>query len=73
MGSSTSSTLVTADARLSSMATKPLVGMEWMVSVDGIMTGGGVAMWMGDDGIMVMTLGDDIVFLSASLARTAFQ
>jgi len=36
------------------------------------MTGGGVAIWTGDEGIMVVTCGDDIVFLSASSARTAF-
>ncbi len=72
MGSSTSSTLVAADARLSSMAMKLLVGMEWIMLVDGIITGGGVAMWMGDDGTIVVTPGDDIVFLSASSARTAF-
>jgi len=46
--------------------------MERIMLVDGIITGGGVAMWTGDDRIMVVTLGEDIIFLSASLARTAF-
>jgi len=72
MGSSTSLTLVAAAERLSNIATKPLVGMEWMVSADGIITGGGVAMWTGEDGMIVVTHGDDMVFLSASSARTAF-
>ena len=55
------------------MATKPLVGIEQIVSADRIMTGGGVAMWTGEDGMMVVTCGDDIVFLLASSARTAFR
>ncbi len=55
------------------MVMKLSVGMEWMVLADEIMTGGGVVMWMGDDGMIVVTLGEDIVFLSASSARTAFR
>jgi len=44
-----------------------------MVLAEGIMTGGGVAIGTGDEGIMVVTHGDDIVFLWASSARTAFR
>jgi len=44
-----------------------------MVSAEGIITGGGVAMCMGEEGIMVVTRGEHIVSLLASLARTALQ
>jgi len=47
--------------------------MEQMVLAAGIMTGGGIAICMGDEGMMVVTWGDDILFLSASSARTACQ
>jgi len=73
MGSSTASTLVAALARLSSMVTKLMSGASRIMSADGIMTGGGVAMWTGDDGIMVVMRGDDILSLSASAARTALR
>ncbi len=39
--------------------------------MDGITTGGGVAIWMGDEGITVVTQGEDILSLLASVARTA--
>src|SRR6266702_8898664 len=73
MGSSTTSTLVAALARLSSMVTKLESGISWIISAEGISTGGGVAMCTGDDGMMVVTRGEEILSLSASAARTALQ
>jgi len=73
MGSSTSSTLVAALARLSSMVTKLESGTSQIMSAEGISTGGGVAMCTGDEGMMVVTRGDDILSLSASAARTALR
>ncbi len=43
------------------------------MSADGISTGGGVAMCTGDEGMMVVTRGEDILSLSASAARTALR
>ncbi len=60
-------------ARLLSMVTNASVGIDRTVSADGIITGGGVAIWMGDNGTMVVTQGEDIVSLWASSARTAFR
>ncbi len=48
---------------------KLALGISLMVSAEGIMMGGGVAMWTGEDGMMVVTLGEHIVSLLASLAR----
>src|SRR6266702_2560915 len=73
MGSSTISILVAALARLSSMSTKVAWGASLIVSADGIISGGGVAMWTGDDGIAVVTRGHDIISLWASAARTALR
>jgi len=70
MGSSTISIRVVALARLSSMVTKLKSGASRIMSAEGIMTGGGVAMCTGEEGMMVVTLGDEIVSLWASLART---
>ena len=52
------------------MSTKVAWGASLIVSADGIMSGGGVAMCTGDEGMTVVTLGEDIVSLWASLART---
>ncbi len=46
------------------------LGSAW-VAAD-TLTGGGVAMGMGDEGMMVVTRGEDILSLLALLARTAF-
>src|SRR6266571_5963752 len=73
MGSSTSLTLVAALARLSSMVTKLESGASLIMSAEGMMTGGGIAIWTGDEGMMVVTRGDDILSLSASAARTALR
>src|SRR6266571_3093908 len=73
MDSSTISTLVAALARLSSMVTKLESGASRIMSADGMSTGGGVAMCTGDEGIMVVTRGEDILSLSASAARTALR
>src|SRR6266702_6755524 len=73
MGSSTSSIRVAALARLSSMVTKLASGTSRIMSVDGMSISGGVAMCTGDEGMMVVTRGDDILSLSASAARTALQ
>ncbi len=40
---------------------------------EGMSTGGGVAMCTGDEGMMVVTQGEDILSLSASAARTALR
>ncbi len=40
---------------------------------EGIITGGGVAMCTGDEGMIVITQGEDIVSLVASAARTVLQ
>jgi len=71
MGSSIISIQVAALARLSSIVTKLVSRASRIMSADGIITGGGVAMWTGDEGIIVVTRGEDIVSLAASLARTA--
>ena len=60
-----------APARLSSIATKLALGISLIMSAEGIMTGGGVAMWMGEEGTIVVTHGEHTVSLLASLARTA--
>src|SRR6266702_3549495 len=73
MGSSTISTLVAVLARLSSMVTKLESGASRIMSAEGMSTGGGVAMGTGEDGITVVTRGDDILSLSASIARTALR
>src|SRR6266702_2627649 len=73
MGSSTISTLVAALARLSSMVTKLESGASWIMSAEGISTGGGVAICTGDEGIIVVTRGEDILSLSASAARTVLR
>ena|SRR6266702_1166470 len=73
MGSSTISTLVAALARLSSIVTKLESGASRIISAEGMSTGGGVAMCTGDEGMMVMTRGEDILSLSASAARTALR
>src|SRR6266702_6660701 len=71
MGSSTISILVAALAMLSIMVTKLESGASRIISVEGMSTGGGVAMCTGDVGIMVVTRGEEILSLSASAARTA--
>ncbi len=71
MGSSTISILVAALARLSSMVTKLKSGVSRIILADGMINGGGVAMWMGDEGIMVVILGEDRLSLWALFARTA--
>ncbi len=43
------------------------------MSAEGMSTGGGVAICTGDEGITVVTRGEDILSLSASAARTALQ
>jgi len=43
------------------------------MSADGMTTGGGVAMCTGDDGIIVVIQGEDMLSLAASLARTALR
>src|SRR6266702_1636012 len=73
MGSSTILTLVAAPARLSSIVMKLESGASRIMSAEGISTGGGVAMCTGDEGMMVVTRGDDILSLSASAARTALR
>src|SRR6266702_7794924 len=73
MGSSTISTLVAALARLSSMFMKLESGASRIMSAEGMMTGGGVAMCIGDEGMTVVTRGEDILSLSASAARTALR
>src|SRR6266702_2256353 len=73
MGSSTTSTLVAALAKLSSMVTKLESGASRIMSAEGISTGGGVAMCTGDEGMIVVTWGEDILSLSASAARTALR
>ncbi len=49
------------------------LGASRIMLAEGISTGGGVAMCTGDEGMMVVTRGDDILSLSASAARTALQ
>src|SRR6266702_3061322 len=73
MGSSTISTLVAALARLSSMVMKLELGVSRIISAEGMSIGGGVAMCTGDEGMMVVTRGEDILSLSASAARTALR
>src|SRR6266702_2261512 len=73
MGSSTISTLVAALARFSSMVVKLESGASLIMLAEGMMTGGGVAMWTGDEGMMVVTRGDDIVSLWSTAARTALR
>src|SRR6266571_1159126 len=73
MGSSTISTLVAALARLSSIVIKLESGASLIMSAEGMSTGGGVAMCTGEEGMMVVTRGDDILSLSASAARTALR
>ncbi len=48
-------------------------GASQMMSADGMITGGGVAICTGDEGIIVVTQGEEIVSLAASLARTVLQ
>jgi len=55
------------------MVTKLESGASLIMSVEGMRTGGGVAMWMGDEGMMVVTRGEDILSLLASAARTALR
>src|SRR6266702_3526842 len=73
MGSSIISMRVAALARLSSIVTKLESGASLSMSVEGISTGGGVAMGTGDEGMMVVTRGELIISLVASLARTALR
>src|SRR6266702_2632738 len=55
------------------MVTKLESGASRIMSAEGMITGGGVAMCTGDEGIMVVTRGEDILSLSASAARTALR
>src|SRR6266571_9492900 len=55
------------------MVMKLASGTSRIMSADGMSTGGGVAMWTGDEGMIVVTRGDDILSLSASAARTALR
>src|SRR6266702_6368837 len=73
MGSSTISTLVVALAMLSSLVTKLASGASWIMLAEGMSMGGGVAMCTGDEGMIVVTRGEDILSLSASAARTALR
>src|SRR6266702_6557428 len=73
MGSSIISIRVAALARLSSMVTKLESGASRIISADGIMMGGGVAIWTGDDGMMVVTHGELRLSLWASWARRALR
>jgi len=59
--------------RLSSRVTKLKLGASQIIWVEGISTGGGVAMCTGDEGMMVVTRGEDILSLSVSAARTALR
>ncbi len=73
MGSSITSILVVAVVRLLSIEMNEALGMSRMVLADGIMMGGGIAIWTGDVGIIVVTCGEESLSLSASFARTAFR
>src|SRR6266702_8984643 len=73
MGSSIISIRVAAPARLSSMVTKLASGASLIISAEGMSTGGGVAMWTGDEGMIVVIRGELIVSCAASLARTALR
>src|SRR6266702_5944971 len=73
MGSSTISTLVAVRAMLSSMVMKLASGASRSMSAEGMSTGGGVAMCMGDEGMTVVMRGEDILSLLASAARTALR
>ena len=55
------------------MFTKLKSGASQIMSAEGMMTGGGVAICTGEEGIMVVTLGDDMWSLWASFARTALR
>jgi len=55
------------------MVTKLELGASQIMSAEGMSTGGGVAMCTGDDGMMVVTRGEDILSLSALAARTALR
>src|SRR6266704_1746812 len=61
MGSSTISILVAALAKLSSMLMNWSSRASRTMSAEGIMTGGGVAMWTGDDGMTLVTCGELMV------------
>src|SRR6266702_263825 len=65
--------MVAALARLSSMVTKLESGTSQIMSAEGMSMGGGVAICTGDEGMIVMTCGEDILSLSASAARTALR
>src|SRR6266702_1647786 len=73
MGSSTISILVAALAKLSNMSMNWSSRASRTMSAEGIITGGGVAMWTGDDGMIVVTRGELMRSLSASAARTALR
>jgi len=55
------------------MVTKLESGASQIISAEGMSTGRGVAMCTGDEGMMVVTQGEDILSLSASAARTVLR